>query len=105
MAMLCHLSALAMFIIPFGRILGPLIVWLIKRDKYVEVYRQGKDAINFHLSIYLYAIVASLFIIVFLGIPMLIAVGVFSLVITILASVKSNNVERFVYPLAIRFFQ
>ncbi|MDY0201032.1 MAG: DUF4870 domain-containing protein [Bacteroidales bacterium] len=105
MAMLCHLSALAMFIIPFGRILGPLIVWLIKRDQYVEVDRQGKDAINFHLSIYLYAIVASLFIIVFLGIPMLIAVGVFSLVITILASVKSNNGERFVYPLAIRFFQ
>jgi len=94
-----------MFIIPFGRILGPLIVWLIKRDQYVEVDRQGKDAINFHLSIYLYAIVASLFIIVFLGIPMLIAVGVFSLVITILASVKSNNGERFVYPLAIRFFQ
>ncbi|MDD4673356.1 MAG: DUF4870 domain-containing protein [Bacteroidales bacterium] len=82
MAMLCHLSALAMFIVPFGRILGPLIVWLIKREQYVEVDRQGKDALNFHLSIFLYAIVASFFIIVLIGIFMLIAVGVFSLIIT-----------------------
>ncbi|HZJ74822.1 MAG TPA: DUF4870 domain-containing protein [Perlabentimonas sp.] len=105
MAMLCHLSALAMFLVPFGRILGPLVVWLIKKDQYVEVDRQGKDALNFQISIFLYMIISSLFIIILIGVFMLAALGIFSLGITIVASVKANNGERFIYPLAIRFIQ
>lgn len=103
MAMLCHLSALAMFIIPFGSILGPLIVWLSRRDQYAEVERQGKDALNFHLSLLLYTFTAGILVILVIGIPILIAIGILKLVVVIVASVKANNGERFTYPLAIRF--
>lgn len=105
MAMLCHLSALAMFIIPFGSILGPLIVWLTKKDQYPEVDRQGKDALNFQLSLMLYAFVAGILVILLVGFVLLIALGVLNLVVIIVASVKSKNGERYEYPFAIRFIQ
>jgi uncharacterized protein len=103
MSMLCHLSALAMFIIPFGNIIGPLVVWLIKKDQYVEVDRQGKDALNFQISVMLYAIISGILVILLVGFLLLIALGVLNLVVIIVASVKANNGERFEYPMAIRF--
>jgi uncharacterized Tic20 family protein len=103
MSMLCHLSALAMFIIPFGSIVGPLIVWLSKKDQYPEVDRQGKDALNFHISMLLYIIVSAILVILVIGFMLLIALGILNLVIIIIAAVKSNSGERFEYPLSIRF--
>jgi uncharacterized protein len=103
MSMLCHLSALAMFIIPFGSIIGPLIVWLSKRDQYPEVNRQGKDALNFHISMLIYITVSAILVILLVGILLLIALGILNLVIIIVAAVKSNSGERFEYPLSIRF--
>ena len=49
-AMLCHLSALAGFVVPFGSIIGPLIVWLIKRDEMPVVDVHGKKALNFQIT-------------------------------------------------------
>ena len=49
-AMLCHLSALAGFIIPFGSVLGPLIIWLIKKDEMPIVDVHGKKALNFQIT-------------------------------------------------------
>lgn len=103
MSMLCHLSALAMFIIPFGSIIGPLVVWLIKKDQYPEVNRQGKDALNFHISMLIYIVVAAFLIIFVVGILLLIALGILNLVVIIVASIKSNSGERFEYPFTIKF--
>ena len=91
MAMLCHLSALALFIVPFGSIIGPLIVWLIKKDQYVEVDRQGKEALNFHISMLIYMVIGGLLIFAIIGILVLIALGILNLVVIIIAAVKSNN--------------
>jgi len=49
-AMLCHLSGLAGYVVPFGNIFGPLIIWLIKRDQSWFVDDQGKEALNFQIS-------------------------------------------------------
>lgn len=103
MSMLCHLSALAMFFIPFGSIVGPLIVWLIKKDQYAEVDRQGKDALNFHISMLIYIVMAAILIIFVVGLFILIALGVLNLVVIIVASIKSNNGERYEYPFSIKF--
>lgn len=103
MSMLCHLSALAMFIFPFGNILGPLIVWLVKKDQYPEVDRQGKDALNFQLSVMLYAVIAGVLVLILVGFLLLIALGILNFVIIIMAAIKSNNAERFEYPFVIRF--
>ena len=55
--MLCHLSSLAGSVIPFGNIVGPLVVWLIKKDEYAFVDDQGKESLNFQISITIYTVV------------------------------------------------
>ena len=104
-SMFCHLSALAGYIIPFGHIIGPLIIWSMKKDIYPEVNRQGKDALNFQISITLWFIVAAVMVLLVIGLFALIALWVLHLVMIVVASVKSNNGERFKYPLSIDFIK
>jgi len=104
-SMLCHLSALAGYVIPFGNIIGPLIFWLIKKDQYGEVDLQGKDALNFQISMTLWVIVSAILVLLVIGIFALIALGILNLIVIIVASVKSNNGERFKYPLSIEFIR
>lgn len=101
-AMLCHLSALAGYIIPLGNFIGPLVIWLIKKDEYTEVDRQGKEALNFQISMLIYFAIAGILTLVLIGFLALIALAVFNLVMIIIASVKSNNGEPFSYPLALK---
>lgn len=102
MSMLCHLSALAGLIIPFGFLLGPLVVWLIKKDQYPEVNRQGKDALNFQISMFIYMMISGILVLIAVGLILLVILGILNLVIVIIAAVKSNNGERFDYPLSLR---
>jgi hypothetical protein len=104
--MLCHLTALAAFIgIPLGHILGPLVVWLLKKNDYPFVDEQGKESLNFQISMTIYAIVAAILIFVFIGIFLLIGLAVTDLVLVIIASVKTSNGESHRYPLTIRFIK
>ena len=102
-AMLCHLSALAAFAIPFGHIVGPLVVWLINRDIHPFVDEQGKESINFQLSMTLYAILATISILLLVGIILLPAVLIMDVVCVIRASLATSRGERYQYPLTIRF--
>ena len=102
-AMACHLSALAGYLTFFGFFVGPLIVWLVKKDEYPLVDDQGKESLNFQLSLLLYYVVSALLVIVVIGIPLLIALAVFQLVEIIIASVRAKNGELYRYPLTIRF--
>lgn len=104
-AMGCHLIALVGFIIPFGNIIGPLVFWLIKKDESELVNDQGRESLNFQISITIYAIVSALLILILIGIPLLIAVGIFALVMVIVAGLKASNGERYRYPLTLRFVQ
>lgn len=105
LSMLCHLSALVTYFVPLGGVLGPIILWFLKKEQYAEVDRQGKDSINFQLSILLYALVAGLLIFRGIGILLLALVGIFNLIMVIMASIKSYNGERFEYPFSFRFIR
>lgn len=98
-AMLCHLSAFSGTVIPFGNILGPLVIWLIKKDESAFVDDQGKEALNFQISILLYGIGLALTII---GIPLVLGVMGFGIVMTIIAAIKANGGESYRYPLTMR---
>lgn len=102
-AMFCHLSAFAGFIIPFGSIIGPIVVWSIKRDQYPLVDDQGKEAINFQISMLIYFIISAVLILLLVGIPLLIAIFFFRIIITVVAAVKANGGVRYRYPVSIRF--
>ena len=104
-ALIAHLSALAGFIVPFGHIIGPLVVWLIKKDESPFVDDQGKEAINFQISMTLYAVIAAILILVVIGIFLLIGIGILDIVLVIIAAVKANAGEKFRYPLTIRFIR
>jgi hypothetical protein len=100
--MLCHLSTFAGYLVPFGNILGPLIVWLVKKDEYAFVDDQGKEALNFQISITIYSLISGVLILALIGIPLLIAVIIFSVVMTVIAAFKDNGGEYYRYPLTIR---
>ena len=103
--MLCHLAALAGFLIPFGSIVGPLIIWLIKKDEFPFVDEQGKESLNFQISVAIYGIVSAILIIVFIGIILLVALIIADVVLVVVASIKTNKGESYRYPLTIRLIK
>lgn len=107
-AMLCHLTTLVAFLgIPLANIVAPLVIWLLKKEQYPLVDDQGKEALNFQISLTLYVIVAVLLtltvILAPITIPLLIALLVFDIVMTIIATIKANDGVAYRYPLTIRF--
>ena len=100
--MLCHLLAFAGFIIPLGNIIGPLVVWLIKKDQYPFVDDQGKESLNFQISVLIYAIISGILVIVVIGIFLLIALGIFVIVMVIIATIRANEGQKYRYPMTIR---
>ncbi len=105
-AMFCHLAALAGLVVPVvGCIIGPLIVWQIKKEEFPFVDEQGKEAVNFQISMLIYGIVAGLLCFVCVGFVLAPAVAIFDLVFMLIAAVKANNGEHYRYPLTIRFIK
>ncbi len=104
-AILCHLGFFAGAIIPFGHIIAPLVIWLIKRDESAFVDDQGKEAVNFQITITIYFIIASFLVFVLVGLLLLPALAIYAFVIVIVAAVKANDGLKFRYPLSIRFIK
>lgn len=105
MGMLCHLLALAGFLIPFGHIVGPLILWMVKREEMPFVESQGKESLNFQISVTIYGIVAFMLIFALIGFVLLPAVILFDLICVIFASIEAANGKAYRYPLCIRFIK
>lgn len=103
--MICHLAALSGYIVPFGNVFGPLIVWAIKKDDDPFIDDQGKEAINFQLTMTLCFLVSIILAFVIIGFLLLGILSVFVLIMIIIASIKANDGVYYRYPLAIRFFK
>ena len=101
-AMFAHLSALIGFVIPFGSILGPLIIWQIKKNEYPLVDDQGKEALNFQITMAIAFVVSLVLMVVLIGFLLIWVVGLFDLVMIVIASIKANNGERYRYPFTLR---
>jgi uncharacterized Tic20 family protein len=105
-AMVCHLSALAGYVgVPLGHILGPMVVWLIKKDDYPLVEDQGREALNFQISFTIYAVLCIPLMIILIGIPLLIALAIFNVVVIVIAAVKADEGAAYRYPLCIRLIK
>jgi uncharacterized Tic20 family protein len=104
--MLCHLIAFAGFILPvIGNIVGPLVIWLIKKDEFEFVDDQGKESLNFQISMTIYFIISGILTIIIIGALLLIALSIFDIVMIIIATIKANGGEKYRYPLTIRFIK
>ena len=102
---LCHLVAFAGLLFPLGNILCPLVVWLLKKDQFPLVDDQGKESMNFQISILIYTAVAALLIVVCVGLALLPVLLVYWIVMLIVATIKAADGVRYRYPLTIRFIQ
>ena len=103
--MICHLAGLCGFIIPFGNVLGPLMVWAIKKDDHPFIDDQGKEALNFQLTITICIIVSAILIVVIIGLFLVSIVCLYTIFMIIIASIKANDGDYYRYPLTIRFFK
>ena len=112
-AMFCHLAGLAglLPVLPvFGCIVAPLIIWQVKKEEFSFVDDQGKEAVNFQISMLLYSLIGSVVCaITCVGIPLIPFVvgiiGILDIVFLVIASIKANDGEHYRYPLTIRFIK
>ena len=102
-ATFCHVGALSLYLgIPFGHIIVPLVIWLIKKNEFPFVDEQGKESLNFQISMTIYGLIAGLLAFAFIGFVILPVLVVVHVVFTIIAIVKTNKGESYRYPLTIR---
>ena len=111
-AMLAHLSGFCGFLIPFGNIVGPLAVWLIKMNEMPFVNDQGREAVNFQISYSIYALalaglafVLSFVCLGFLLIPFIFGLAVVDAVLMIIAAIKAGKGVRYRYPCCVRLIK
>lgn len=83
-------------------ILGPLIIWLIKKDESAYLDAQGRELLNFQITYLIYAFVSFLLIFILIGIPLLFVVGIAMIVLTIIGIVRAAEGRVYRFPLTIR---
>jgi len=104
-ALFAHLSALIGFIIPFGSIIGPLIIWQVKKNEMPFVDDQGKEALNFQITMAIAVIVCIVLMFVLIGFLLIWIVGLLDLIFTIIAALAANNGQAYRYPLSLRLIR
>ncbi|WP_217875444.1 DUF4870 domain-containing protein [Pseudoalteromonas shioyasakiensis] len=104
-AMFCHLSALAGLIFPFGSVIGPLIVWLVKKEEMPLVAEHGRKSLNFQLTMMIAYIVCFMLMFVVVGVILLPLVALFSLIMVVVSAIKANDGKDVKYPMAIEFIK
>ncbi len=115
-AMFAHLSVLLGGLLSsaiggWGYFIGPLVIWLVKKDTLPFVADQAKEALNFAITVSAIFVLLWILTVVTLGIgglvtvPLMFIVGITALVLTIIAAVRSNNGEAYRYPLTVRLIK
>lgn len=104
-AMFAHLSAFSGHLIPFGHLIGPLIIWSMKKDEFPLVNDQGKESLNFQISSSIYFLIAGALCFVLIGFLILPVLWVAYVVLVIIAGIKANDGTAYRYPATIRFLK
>lgn len=101
--MLAHLSALAGLVLPLaGIVIGPLVVWLARREESEFVAGHAREALNFNISVLLGALACMLLMLVFIGFLLGTALFIAWLVMTLIAAIKASEGHPYRYPFSLR---
>jgi len=104
--MLCHLAALVGLLgNGIGFVLGPLVVWLLKKEDHPFIDEQGKAAINFQLTMLLILILCIPLALILVGIFLIILIVPVMIIFSIIGAIKANDGQSYRYPFAIRFLK
>jgi uncharacterized Tic20 family protein len=99
MAILCHVS----FFLGVGFLL-PLIVFLVKKDESPWLGGQAREVLNFHISLLIYGFVCFILVFLLIGIPLLMSLGLFAAICSIIGAIRASEGVLYHYPLTIRMF-
>lgn len=105
MGMLCHLLAFSGHFIPLGHIIGPLVLWLIKKDDSPFVDDQGKESLNFQITMTIAGVVAGILALVLIGFILLPIIWIADVVLVIVATVKASQGIAYRYPFCLRLIK
>ena len=103
--MLLHLSQLSSIIVPGLGFVLPIVMWATNKDKNEEIDRRAKVTLNWMISLFIYSLVCVVLWIVLIGMLGFFVLVILNLIFAIVAAVKANNGELWVYPLSIQFFK
>ena len=105
-AMIAHLAGFLGYFIPvIGSLIGPLIIWQIKKDLHPFVDDQGKEALNFQITVAIAVVVCLLLMIVAIGFLLIWVVGIGAIVLMIIAAIKANEGVAYRYPFCLRLIK
>src|SRR5436305_8561434 len=100
---LAHATALVGFFVPVaGHIVGPLIIWLAKRQDSPEIDAHGKESLNFQISMLIWNLISGLLCLVVIGFFMLAILHILNIIFVIIASIQASEGKLYRYPLAMR---
>ncbi len=105
LAVVMHVLGFAGFVFPFGNIVAPLILWLVKRSDSPLLDRTGKEVLNFQISFTIYAAIAGVLCFVLIGLLILPVIALLWIIFIVIAAIKTGNGEEYRYPLTIRMLQ
>jgi hypothetical protein len=100
-SMFCHLSVF----LGIGILLVPLVIYLAMKDESEYVAANAREALNFHISVMIYGVCCILLCLVFIGIPLLIILGLSMYILAIVATIKASDGGCYRYPLTLRLIQ
>lgn len=101
MAALAHLSGLLGFVVPFGNIVAPLLIWLFRKDSEF-VADQAKESLNFQISMTIYMIISGILVLILVGFLLMLVLLLVDIVFIIKATIAANNGTKYRYPFTIR---
>ena len=101
-AMFAHIGTFSSMFIPLGNFIAPIVIWQLKKDESEFVVDQAKEALNFQITVLIYALLSFLLVFIFIGFFLLFGLVIFSLIVVIVAGVKANDGEYYRYPMCIR---
>ncbi|WP_323988425.1 DUF4870 domain-containing protein [Pseudomonas canadensis] len=104
-AMLCHLAAFLGFVFPFGSVVGPLVLWQMKKEVDPFIDDQGKEALNFQITVAIAWIACIVLAFAVIGFFLMVALAIATVVLTIIGSIKANKGIVYRYPLTWRLIK
>lgn len=100
-----HLSLLAGYLVPLGGLVVPILIWQMKKQEIPGLDEHGCNAVNFIISMIIYAVLCIPLVFIIIGIPLLMVLGILGVVFPIIAALKANDGLCWKYPMAITFLK
>lgn len=105
MLLFAHLSQLLSLFTGFGGFIVPLVIWLTQKDKIEDMDVQGKQILNFQLTMFLAAIVSVPLMLILVGFALIAVVGILTLIFPIINAIRAKDGQPTHYPFSIAFFK